>query len=179
MQPYILNEQFADNGEHSHWELINRNGEVVWSEDEPLVVEGGSAEEIMIRLRDCYNKYIHLLAEQLYQFRHLAKDIHGWAIEKSLERKMRALDRLETEFYQLSITPESAEIITARENLADALAAMELYRTTPPSKAPVEVVEVGWYSVEDMRKAWKGGRNWERNGDAVQSFNEFINSLNK
>lgn len=31
MKKPILNEKFADNGEHSHWELIDANtGEVLW-----------------------------------------------------------------------------------------------------------------------------------------------------
>lgn len=34
MEKPIINEVFADNGEHSHWELINaENGELLWSED--------------------------------------------------------------------------------------------------------------------------------------------------
>lgn len=33
MKKPILNEKFADNGEHSHWELIDANtGEVLWEE---------------------------------------------------------------------------------------------------------------------------------------------------
>lgn len=40
MQPQeskpIVNEVFADNGEHSHWELIDpRNGKILWVGDEP------------------------------------------------------------------------------------------------------------------------------------------------
>lgn len=31
-QPIVV-ERFADNGEHSHWELIGDDGEVLWSED--------------------------------------------------------------------------------------------------------------------------------------------------
>lgn len=34
MEKPIINEVFADNGEHSHWELINaETGELLWSED--------------------------------------------------------------------------------------------------------------------------------------------------
>lgn len=34
MNKPIIKEVFADNGEHSHWELINSdNGEVIWTED--------------------------------------------------------------------------------------------------------------------------------------------------
>jgi hypothetical protein len=34
MEKPIINEVFTDNGEHSHWELINaENGELLWSED--------------------------------------------------------------------------------------------------------------------------------------------------
>lgn len=34
MKQPILKECFADNGEHSHWELINSDtGEVLWSEE--------------------------------------------------------------------------------------------------------------------------------------------------
>ena len=32
----ILIEKFADNGEHSHWQLCNENGEVLWSEENCL-----------------------------------------------------------------------------------------------------------------------------------------------
>ena len=31
-EPKVI-EIFADNGEHSHWQLVNEMGEVVWSED--------------------------------------------------------------------------------------------------------------------------------------------------
>lgn len=27
----VVKEVFADNGEHSHWELLNQDGEVIWS----------------------------------------------------------------------------------------------------------------------------------------------------
>ena len=34
MEKPIINEVFADNGEHSYWELINaETGELLWSED--------------------------------------------------------------------------------------------------------------------------------------------------
>lgn len=32
MNKPILDEQFSDNGEHSHWHLINSEGEVLWSD---------------------------------------------------------------------------------------------------------------------------------------------------
>jgi hypothetical protein len=32
IQPIII-ERFADNGEHSHWQLVNSEGEILWSED--------------------------------------------------------------------------------------------------------------------------------------------------
>lgn len=31
-EPKVI-EMFADNGEHSHWQLVNEAGEVVWSEE--------------------------------------------------------------------------------------------------------------------------------------------------
>lgn len=34
MEKPIINEVFADNGEHSHWELIDsESGKLLWSED--------------------------------------------------------------------------------------------------------------------------------------------------
>ena len=37
MEKPILVERFSDNGEHSHWELIDKNGEVLWdSWDKPF-----------------------------------------------------------------------------------------------------------------------------------------------
>jgi len=31
--PYVT-EVFADNGEHSHWEVIDGQGEIIWSQDQ-------------------------------------------------------------------------------------------------------------------------------------------------
>ena len=31
-EPKVI-EIFADNGEHSHWQLIDSNGNILWSED--------------------------------------------------------------------------------------------------------------------------------------------------
>lgn len=31
-EPKVI-EIFADNGEHSHWQLIDENGEILWSEE--------------------------------------------------------------------------------------------------------------------------------------------------
>ncbi len=42
-KPTIV-ERYADNGEHSHWELVNDNGEVLWDEAEPLPVATGVEE---------------------------------------------------------------------------------------------------------------------------------------
>lgn len=40
----VLNEAFADNGEHSHWELIDgNNGKILWSEQ--LATDGREQEK--------------------------------------------------------------------------------------------------------------------------------------
>lgn len=36
MNKYTLSEVFADNGEHSHWQLLNENGESIWREGDEL-----------------------------------------------------------------------------------------------------------------------------------------------
>lgn len=123
------------------------------SPQQPIKSKERKANLEYINVRNSYNKYIGLLAEELYQFRKLAKEIHAWATEGSLEKKQRALDRLETEVYQLSITPESSEIIDARKKLAESLAAMEEYRTQPSSPALEEMAEAevekqGWGKYE-------------------------------
>lgn len=112
--------------------------------DKPVV--GKSKWEIeYFRLRDCYNRYIHLLSGELSKFRKLAKDIHGWSSEVNLSKKVAALDRLEKEFYQLSIAPESTEIITEREQLADTLEAMQAYAD---QALPVKSDAVGYNDSE-------------------------------
>lgn len=39
-EPKVI-ERFADNGEHSHWQLIDENGEILWSE-EPTEVKNNA-----------------------------------------------------------------------------------------------------------------------------------------
>ena len=39
-EPKVI-EMFADNGEHSHWQLIDEHGEVLWSE-EPTEVKNNA-----------------------------------------------------------------------------------------------------------------------------------------
>ena len=39
-EPKVI-EMFADNGEHSHWKLIDENGEILWSE-EPAEVKNNA-----------------------------------------------------------------------------------------------------------------------------------------
>jgi len=39
-EPKVI-EIFADNGEHSHWQLIDENGEILWSE-EPTEVKNNA-----------------------------------------------------------------------------------------------------------------------------------------
>ena len=36
-----VSEMFADNGEHSHWQLVDENGEILWSE-EPTEVKNNA-----------------------------------------------------------------------------------------------------------------------------------------
>jgi hypothetical protein len=44
--PFMFNERFADNGEHSHWTVINKNdGETVWSEDAEEISSPLTAQE--------------------------------------------------------------------------------------------------------------------------------------
>lgn len=42
MKKPTLVERFADNGEHSHWDLVDENGYTLWSEDTSLfcIVDG-------------------------------------------------------------------------------------------------------------------------------------------
>lgn len=39
-EPKVI-EMFADNGEHSHWQLVDENGEILWSE-EPTEVKNNA-----------------------------------------------------------------------------------------------------------------------------------------
>ena len=42
-EPKVI-EMFADNGEHSHWQLINEEGEVIWSEDSSEITPPANSE---------------------------------------------------------------------------------------------------------------------------------------
>lgn len=47
MKKPILNEKFADNGEHSHWELIDANtGEVLWGKIDAVLPQAGVIKSV-------------------------------------------------------------------------------------------------------------------------------------
>jgi len=120
-------------------------------------IEGG-----IIRLRDCYNQYIHLLSGRLFEFCKLAKEVHGWSKDDNLERRIKALSRLETDFYQLSIAPESDEMINARKSLADILEIISTPKEGGVCYVPVPCSErlpdkEGWYMCIDIEGNEGGG----------------------
>lgn len=51
MEEPKVNEIFADNGEHSHWQLIDANGKILWSE-EPIEVKA-KKERVMRYFTSC------------------------------------------------------------------------------------------------------------------------------
>ncbi|MDB5200567.1 MAG: hypothetical protein JWO92_2530 [Chitinophagaceae bacterium] len=54
-QAPIVNEVFADNGAHSHWELVNpQNGQILWSEGEQ--VSNDAVEALREKVKNCSDK---------------------------------------------------------------------------------------------------------------------------
>jgi chromosome segregation ATPase len=76
----ILNEAFADNGAHSHWEVIDgNNGKILWSEE--LATDGREElEKENTRLKEQINVY------KLYN---LSDKTNTYSISKSVVEKFR------------------------------------------------------------------------------------------
>ena len=54
MKKPILNEKFADNGEHSHWELIDANtGEVLWGKIDAVLPQADVIKSLPINKCNC------------------------------------------------------------------------------------------------------------------------------
>lgn len=81
-EPKVI-EIFADNGEHSHWQLIDKNGEILWSE-EPTEVKNNSVLPLVS---------VSVAVEEILKPKYM-NDIYAWkqvqdAINKATERQHR------------------------------------------------------------------------------------------
>jgi hypothetical protein len=59
MKKPILNEKFSDNGEHSHWELIDANtGEVLWGKIDAVLPQADVMQQSeQLKCLDCGMPY--------------------------------------------------------------------------------------------------------------------------
>lgn len=65
MKKPIIVEKFADNGEHSHWEIVDEFGKVYWSEDKPKLT-GAQIIEKFDNLSQAFN-LLAVEVDSLYQ----------------------------------------------------------------------------------------------------------------
>ena len=61
-EPKVI-ERFADNGEHSHWQLIDENGEILWSE-EPTEVKNNAVLPLVSNRRELLIAFAQWLAHE-------------------------------------------------------------------------------------------------------------------
>jgi hypothetical protein len=63
MEKPIVIERFTDNGEHSHWELVNSNGEVLWDSWDTPWSQKQKIEEYESNLKAREKELLELLDE--------------------------------------------------------------------------------------------------------------------
>lgn len=111
MNKPIIIERFADNGEHSHWELVDDNRYILWSESHPMWVLMDNVIRRNLFQEKSVNQFI-ILSEKINKFFELFDKTYGPCLAYALKKGyvIPTNDLLQVEAQLAEITRMGKEI---------------------------------------------------------------------